>query len=80
MYIKDIFLTKNSLVWKQVSPLRQIIFSLYLIKHKDIQVKAIEHVVDDTMRTKKKSNFGYISMEDFVKNALDVTELKEILQ
>jgi len=32
------------------------------------------------MRTKKKSNFGYISMEDFVKNALDVTELKEILQ
>merc|ERR1712062_520635 len=59
---------------------RQIIFSLYLIKQKEIKVKVIEDVVEKVMKTKKKSNFGYISLDDFVENAYNVTELKEILQ
>ena len=32
------------------------------------------------MKTKKKSNFGYISLDDFIKNAFNVSELEEILQ
>jgi len=53
---------------------------LYLIKHKEIKVKLIEDVVDKTMRTKKKSNFGYISSDDFVNNSLNIPELQEIIQ
>ena len=66
--------------WQQVSDPRQIIFSLYLIKQKEIKVKVIEDVVEKVMKTKKKSNFGYISLDDFIKNAFNVAELKEILQ
>ena len=65
---------------QQISDPRQIIFSLYLIKQKEIKVKVIEDVVEKVMKTKKKSNFGYISLDDFVENAYNVTELKEILQ
>ena len=65
---------------QQISDPRQIIFSLYLIKQKEIKVKVIEDVVEKVMKTKKKSNFGYISLDDFIKNAFNVSELEEILQ
>ena len=49
-------------------------FSLHLIKQKEIRVKLIEDIVDRTMKTKKKSNFGYISSDDFVNNSLNVPD------
>ena len=55
-------------------------FSLHLIKQKEIRVKLIEDIVDRTMKTKKKSNFGYISSDDFVNNSLNVPELQDIIQ
>merc|ERR1712045_179848 len=49
---------------------RQIIFTLFLLKKEPVKVKDIEDIVSRVMKTKMNSNFEYITMDNFVNNFL----------